>query len=245
MAKVYESWTEDKVKTEALKYKNKSDFHKSSHGAYDFAKKKGIFNEVCSHMKVNKRHWSYDKVFEAAGTCKTRTEFHLKYRGAYDYAKRNKFLDEVNGSFKKIQEKWTHKSVAKIAKKYQTRFEFKEDYNGAHTYARKNGILDEVCSHMPILGNHYKRCVYAIFDDKQIYVGLTCNFERRYHSRKDLAALRKTGRYVKLTDYMGVKLAMGVEKELIRHYREDTDLECLNIQDGGGLGACKVKPKYL
>ena len=46
-------WTEDKVHKEALKYKTRGAFKKGSVGAYDRAKKDGILDKVCKHMKNN------------------------------------------------------------------------------------------------------------------------------------------------------------------------------------------------
>lgn len=238
------TWTLDKIKIDALRYDNRSDFHKNSRGAYAAAQRLYILDEVCSHMTKKIERWSHEKVWKVVNSVKSLTEFHIEYRGAYDYARRNNLIPSITEKLGRKQIKWSHDSVKEIAKQYETRYEFKLEYNGAHTYARKNGILDEVCSHMPAIGTHYKRCVYAIFDDTNIYIGLTYNFEKRKHSRPAVAELRKRGRYVKLTEYLPVNIAAGVEKELIKSYRKDPNYNCINIHDGGGLGACRLNPKY-
>lgn len=48
-------WTEERVKDEAMKHKYRSDFLSKARGAYGAAKKYGILNEVCKHMKMKTR----------------------------------------------------------------------------------------------------------------------------------------------------------------------------------------------
>lgn len=77
------------------------------------------------------------------------------------------------------------------ALKCQYRSEFAKKYKGEYFAALRNGWLDEICSHMIILGNHYKRCIYAyefpnIEGHNYVYVGLTDHLPQRdhLHSRK-------------------------------------------------------------
>lgn len=57
------------------------------------------------------------------------------------------------------------------------RSEFAKNFKGEYFAALRNGWLDEICSHMIVLGNHYKRCIYAyefpnIEGRDYVYVGL-------------------------------------------------------------------------
>lgn len=77
------------------------------------------------------------------------------------------------------------------ALKCQFRSEFAEKFKGEYFAALRNGWLDEICSHMTVLGNHYKRCIYAYefpnIDGKNyVYVGLTDHIPQRnlVHGRK-------------------------------------------------------------
>ena len=79
----------------------------------------------------------------------------------------------------------------KAALKCQYRSEFAEKYKGEYFAALRNGWLDEICSHMIVLGNHYKRCIYAyefpnIDGHNYVYVGLTDHLPQRdlLHARK-------------------------------------------------------------
>jgi hypothetical protein len=44
-------WTYEMLAAEAQKYTNRGDFYKNSRKAYDVAHKRGILDEICSHMK--------------------------------------------------------------------------------------------------------------------------------------------------------------------------------------------------
>ena len=73
----------------------------------------------------------------------------------------------------------------------QYRSEFEKKYKGEYFAALRNGWLDEICTHMMVLGNHYKRCIYAYefpnVDGKNyVYVGLTDHLPQRdlMHGRK-------------------------------------------------------------
>lgn len=77
------------------------------------------------------------------------------------------------------------------ALKCQYRSEFAKKFKGEYFAALRNGWLDEICTHMIVLGNHYKRCIYAYefpnVDGKNyVYVGLTDHIPQRdlVHGRK-------------------------------------------------------------
>lgn len=79
----------------------------------------------------------------------------------------------------------------KAALKCQYRSEFATRFKGEYFAALRNGWLDEICGHMIIVGNHYKRCIYAyefpnVEGDNYVYVGLTDHIPQRdlVHGRK-------------------------------------------------------------
>ena len=45
-------WDYDKCKKESIKYKTKTEFQKTSHGAYEFSRRNGFLEEICSHMEI-------------------------------------------------------------------------------------------------------------------------------------------------------------------------------------------------
>ena len=79
----------------------------------------------------------------------------------------------------------------KAALKCQYRSEFAKKFKGEYFAALRNGWLDEICSHMIVVGNHYKRCIYAyefpnVNGKNYVYVGLTDHIPQRdlVHGRK-------------------------------------------------------------
>ncbi len=91
--------------------------------------------------------------------------------------------------FCKIQ--YSQDVCREAALKCQYRSEFEKKYKGEYFAALRNGWLDEICSHMIVLGNHYKRCIYAyefpnIDGHNYVYVGLTDHLPQRdlLHARK-------------------------------------------------------------
>ena len=79
----------------------------------------------------------------------------------------------------------------KAALNCKYRSEFAKTFKGEYFAALRNDWLDEICSHMVVVGNHYKRCIYAYefpnIDGKDyVYVGLTNHIHQRdlEHGRK-------------------------------------------------------------
>jgi hypothetical protein len=86
------SWTLELAKAEALKYKTRSEFCKNSKGAYHYARRAKILNEICEHMKFK---WSLDLIKKEVFKYSTKTEFKNNCNSGYYYAYRNKILNEI------------------------------------------------------------------------------------------------------------------------------------------------------
>ncbi|TMI95344.1 MAG: hypothetical protein E6H08_06920 [Bacteroidetes bacterium] len=92
-------WTKEKCKTEAWKYKTRTEFQKNSPRAYDISHQNGWLNEFCSHMKLQKLpngYWRDDKEAcrKESLKYKNRSEFSLRKNAAYVSAKENGWLNE-------------------------------------------------------------------------------------------------------------------------------------------------------
>jgi len=85
-------WTKELVENEAKNYNNRGDFRIKSSGAYHFAQRHRILDDICKHMKSK---WSLEVVKNVASNFSSRAEFARESCGAYHYALRNKILDEV------------------------------------------------------------------------------------------------------------------------------------------------------
>jgi len=100
-------WTYEKIKTEALKYDNKTDFMNSSNSAYYKAVKNNWINEICSHMikkQIKRKRFLY--VFEFNNkhayiglTCniKNRKSTHLRLTNKkFKISSVSKYINETN-----------------------------------------------------------------------------------------------------------------------------------------------------
>ena len=140
-------WTKETITEIAKSCTTKLEFTKSYGGAYNAAKRLGIFDEICAHFHSSNTHWTNDLIFLEALKYTTRESFKLNSRGAYEAAVRkgfNKFSKHMN----KVRKQWTIDSAFKEAKKYQYRGIFLNACSGAYSYLNKHNKLYEACSHM-------------------------------------------------------------------------------------------------
>lgn len=175
-------WTKERCAKEALKYKCRADFSRFSNGAYNASLKYSLIDEICSHMEVRWQHkWTKENSVKEALKYSSRSEFSKKCNGAYTAALRHGWLDDICSHMKMLWVyKWTESACAEEALKYDTRKDFQNKSDSAYTAALRHGWLDKICSHMKIVGNIYNRCIYSFeFPDKFVYIGLTCDIERR------------------------------------------------------------------
>lgn len=140
---------------------------------------------------------------------------------------------------------WTKELCHQEALKYKLKSDFQKYSSSAFQIARKNGWLDEIRLHMIVLGDKYKRCIYAIeYSDNHVYIGLTYNLEKRFEQHKNnvnsasYKHQKKTGiepKIIQLSNYIDSSLAANFEKESIKQYLKNGWI-VLNKKQGGGLG---------
>ena len=141
-------WSYELIKAEAAKYKKRSEFGKKCPAGYQYARKSGIMDDICSHMPVITRRWTVDQIKEEAIKYTTRTAFVEGSPAAYYSAYGKKILDVVCSHMEIKRHDWTIEEIQTEANKYTTRGEFSNKSHKAYWAAMKNGILDDVCSHM-------------------------------------------------------------------------------------------------
>jgi len=152
----------------------------------------------------------------------------------------------------------------KAALQCKYRSEFAKKFKGEYFAALRNDWLDEICSHMIVVGNHYKRCIYAYeFPDIEgrnyVYVGLTDHIPQRdlVHGRKGavFTFCKKHNverpKPIQLTDYIdkeeakeqeGIQLAKYVSKGWIPLNRVKTgSLGGHLANDGFTFDECKAR----
>ncbi len=130
--------------------------------------------------------------------------------------------------------------------KYRTKIEFKTNNSSAYSLSLKRGWISRICSHMDAIGNAHKRLVYAYeFPNKVVYVGLTCNKERRQlqHLQYRKSPVYKYSLKTKLTPiyklisktYIIAERSQKLEDKTIKTYK-DNGWQILNSAKAGGLG---------
>jgi hypothetical protein len=141
-------WTEQKIKNEAMKHKQKTDFAQKSGSAYFAARKLGILNEVCSHMDVLREKFDIEKTIEIAKNYKTKTAFANAYPNLYAGVIRKKMQQKA---FKHMPEFSTSVTlsfdeVLKVASQYEKIMDFHKANKRLYTYAYKNNWIKKLFS---------------------------------------------------------------------------------------------------
>ena len=169
----------------------------------------------------------------------------ISWRALTENKKTRKYLGGCPG----CREVYSKEDCSKAASQCTTRSEFEKKYPGEYIKALKKGWLDEICTHMPMVGNWYFRCIYAyvfvVENRKFVYVGLTSNILRRdkeHRNEKESAVYKFAKEYnvkipamQQLTEYLPKEIASIKEGEILQDYIRQGYLP-LNITKTGGLG---------
>ena len=245
-------WTKERCQETALKYYTRKEFRENEY-AYQTALKKGWLDDICSHMKIEtqkpKGYWSKERCKEKSLLCFSRREFQIKYKSAYTISLRKGWLDDVCSHLKgyKSHNFWTKEECQKEALKYSTKKDCRKNNSWMYIIALKNNWIEDICSHMKVLGNLKKRCIYVYeFSDKYAYIGLTCNVDERHneHLKKGSVCnhIKINSIYTlkKLTDYIDVDEAKRLEGEFVKKYKLN-GWKILNKIKTGGTGGKELK----
>jgi len=199
--------------------------------------------------------WTKEKCWEEALKCKTRSEFY-KNSGASTASLKNHWIDDICShmiEIKKPNGYWTKERCRKEALKYSTKKEFSINSPSSYNRSKKLKIIDDICSHMTIIGNIVKRCIYVYeFPDHSVYIGLTFNINNR-HKRHTTSTKKenKSSVYKKinqnftyelkqLTNYIEIEKAIYFENFYVNEYRKN-GWYILNKRKTGGLGGNILK----
>lgn len=243
-------WTTSSIKEEASKYNKKANFQKYSNAAYLSAKRKGILDEVCSHMQ-QKNYYKYtvEELTKIAFLYTTRTEFQKKNKQAYTQS-RELGVDFFNAicshmySVRKVQ-KHTKETAAADALKYKTRREFCVNDAGSYLAAVKNGWIDEICEHMQpapkggsskeekrilsIVNEHFPDAIKKIFYNKSYKFR-----QSRYELDIFIPSLNKgieyDGTYWHSTEVLAKNKKISLEEAANYHEEKDSFFKSIGIE---------------
>ena len=244
------TWTKERCHEEALKYTSKRQLRKNSSSCYYRALKNNWLIDICSHMKcTNKKpkdYWTKEKCHEEALKYTSRGDFYKNSGSASIISSKNNWMNEICSHMKQIKkekEYWTKERCHKEALKYKTRSEYNKKSVSSYSKAWEKHWLDDICSHMTIVGNKYKKCIYVyeFKKTKTVYVGLTFNIEVRneqHLKRGPVFIYLKNGikpLFKKLTDYIDVEEAKIKEQFFVDEYR-NSGWNVLNTAKPGAIG---------
>ena len=155
-------WTTEALHIEALKYPTRNDFKKNS-PAYQTARRRGILEEICSHMEPSKTGtYSIEEIASEAKKYNTRKEFEIGSRWAYIAAWKRDLLDTICSHMSPMLTYWTDEMLQNEANKHKNR---SKAYYAAHL----RGILDQICAHMGVSGSSSIPEMELLFLIKSIY----------------------------------------------------------------------------
>jgi hypothetical protein len=211
-------------------------------------------------MKKHNNYWTKEKCFDIVKNCETKKEF-KKNGGAYSSSLRNGWMVEFSNYLSGYKPKgfWTKEKCKEESLKYSTRKELKLKSVGAYNVIIKNKWGEEFFSHMKKIGNKHKRTIYSFeFNDNHVYIGLTCDVERRNKQHLISGPILNHSKITK-TPIPDIKIlkenllevdSIEHEKQLIKDYIENGWF-ILNKSNGGELGGdmkwtyekCKLEAK--
>lgn len=134
----------------------------------------------------------------------------------------------------------TNEYLINLARKFKNRQALTEYSQKDMLLIRRRGITEVAFSHMESLGSKKKREVYVLhFENNKVYVGLTCNFKKRFKdhsSSKKLGPLIKKG-YKKVRDkiFLNCEDAIKKETETVERLKSQ-GFNVLNRAKPGSLG---------
>lgn len=152
---IVNKWTPETIAAEAKKYNTKDTFALNASGAVKAARRLGIYELVCIHMKrkiqireSKKVIWNKENIRLEALKYSSKSEFSAKKGPTVKEAKRLGIYEEVCSHMHTNYKTWTDIELHKEALNYTTKVEFQKTSNSAYTIASTRGIIDKICGHM-------------------------------------------------------------------------------------------------
>jgi hypothetical protein len=167
-------WTYEKIKLATSKYKTIKELRANNNAAYKAASRRGLIDDVCSHMDRLTTNWTYGMIVEEANQYTSRSEFSIN-SNAYQIAAKRGILDDVCSHMEPQSISWTEDMILDEAITFDSRSEFKRMSPLAYVAAQRRGVLDKACSHMDFK--------YRSWSDEEIL-----QEAKKYHTRAEFRA---------------------------------------------------------
>lgn len=189
---VVERFTEQELYDIAKLYEYRSEFSNINPKAYHNAKRKGILDKVCAHMKkkspvrtkvILPKKWTDEAIIKEALKYKTRSEFYRSCVSAYNAAHKSGRFDDLCPHLPKPTKKDyicnSIEDAISLARICNNRTELKEQYCKAYEMLRTKGLLDEACSHM----EKYKKPIQKWTKEERAKAAASCKTRKEFHKK--------------------------------------------------------------
>ena len=138
------SWSLEDLKAAAAGYTTRGEFQKGAKGAYLSALRRGLLDEVCSHMEQRlkpKGYWTLERCKEEALKYDSRVGFMRGSGSAYNVVLRNKWLEEVCSHMEKGADGYHYMVYAVINKRLNKAYVgiTKQHFNRRMSMHKKGG----------------------------------------------------------------------------------------------------------
>lgn len=199
-------------------------------------------------------YWTYERCEEEVSKYYTLSELRNNNNSLYATIIKSNWSDLLielkRNSNHKPRNFWTYEKCKIEALKFKYKKDLKKEYPVVYRKININKWY-ELVEHMIPLGDMVKRMIYVYeFSDDNVYVGLTCDIERRNkdHLNLDVKSsvykhIIKTGLEPKLihkTDYINVDDAIILEGIILQEYLDGGWLVLNKVKTGGiGRGVFK------
>lgn len=192
-------WTEQLVFDESKKYTTKSDFFRNSSGAYQAAKKLGVFEKACEHMKSKK--WTLESLKAEALNYTTRSDFMRGSRSAHVMASRLGLIEQISSHMDTKQEKWSADKAIAIASNYTSLIQFRDEQPNAYAASIRYGVHHIVSS-----GMHCRR-TWSNDEIHELALGFNTVGEFRIKCNNQYMYASNRGILSKITSHMNASVA--------------------------------------
>lgn len=175
-----------------------------------------------------------------------RRNLKVHYTRYRDAMKRLGVLDELCPTLQMLRDRVPIEECIEVARKYKTIADFRNHHRSMYNKIARAGLLEEAFQHIEQKSKKYRLIYVCEFEEeKSVYVGLTCHFNKRKTEHLTEAAsavyqhVLETGMIPvirKVTEYISAKEASKKEGEFVELYKAN-GWKILNKVKTGGLGA--------
>jgi len=195
-------WTKDILQDHANKYITKREFELNDKGAYLYAYKNNLLDEIFKNHKnsgytdiyIKRNYWTEEKLNDIILNYDSRADLYKNNKSAFNAAHKlniinDLFKNHVDSGYTKMQDGyWTYDKMQEEVNKYKTRKEFRKYSQSAYQKSIDEKTINKLFINLPNEGysdieewkeNRYVIYVYEIPEFNNSYIGLTNNVDRR------------------------------------------------------------------